>query len=725
ALPDEAPPCSPTPEVIADIAPQSFAAPTLTDWDGDGDLDLFVGMKNGALQFYRNEGSARRPAFRLSQSRFLGIDTGGNLAPQFLDVNGDGLPDLVLGNSTNQVSLYTVKDGNNRYDLWKENGNLLSQERFRRGLRRAVATLGDVDGDKDLDLMLGDEEGNLMLFRNLGNAKEPAWAEKPEFISGKPSRANTAPWLADIDGDGDLDLLVGGEDGLIWFFRNTGTPKEPKFVLENPHLARIDVGNDSRPLTLDLDGDGDLDLLVGNSKGYIVFYRNEGSKTEPVFTLASTRYGNMVVRQNAIPALMDWDGDKIPDLVVGNREGRLFTSLNRSGKDQANPRTWDVLKGSLEEFMARGYAAPVFADLNGDGTQDLLLGDGEGNLQLWWNRGKKVAATRKEEEAPVAGPETDSSGVVGAMPPPLFQQGGGSAIQAADEAGVQALGGAPADEAGPLPPEYILVTEKFGDFQFQGKAVPAFGDLDGDGDLDLVVGFGAGHFAYYRNMGTPKEPRWEKSGDDSVINEPLGLHPSVVLHDLDGDKKLDLLVGDSAGFVRFYHNASEGGILRFERVPEALKQIRVSRNAAPAVLNIDEDDTPDLLVGDLGGKLLAFLGKGKSAPLQFVLQDRTFARVDVGISATPFVADADRDGALDLLIGSDNGQVVRYVRTTADKNNPWGWKREADVLKNMKFPSGSTPRLADLDADGDLDLFIGIEQGRISYYRNDALKEGQ
>ena len=383
--PDAEPPCMPVPRVVASIKPEIHAVPALADWSGDGKPDLFIGQANGTIAYFEDKGAARAPQWRLTQPKFLAIDEGGYAAPAFFQTSR-GRPDLYVGSSTNSVSLYSSRDTAMKLDAWRVTGNALRLGRFGREQERMTATAGDVDGDGDIDLLVGDRSGAVWWVENVGTPKLPAWRVHPDPIVAESPRGYSAPLLVDIDADGDLDLVVGGGDGKLWLLRNNGTPKQPRWQMETTNFGNIDVGGNSVPAVTDIDQDGDLDLFVGNARGLVIYYRNEGTAKEPDFRLASTRFGDVSVGAAAAPAFFDWNEDKLPDLVVGNREGRLTLVMNEN-EGETQPRKWKSISAIWEGIQMRTYSVPVFADFNGDGKPDLLVTDGQGNLRLFLNGG--------------------------------------------------------------------------------------------------------------------------------------------------------------------------------------------------------------------------------------------------------------------------------------------------------------------------------------------------
>jgi hypothetical protein len=131
--------------------------------------------------------------------------------------------------------------------------------------------------------------------------------------------SNTVPTLGDLDGDGDLDLMVGESSGWLNYYRNTGTRARPQFTLMSDEFESIKVGRRSAPLLADLDRDGDLDLLVGSELEGLTLLRNIGTRSAPRFAREKTRMPS--VPALATPAAGDFDGDGDLDLVVGNVGG--------------------------------------------------------------------------------------------------------------------------------------------------------------------------------------------------------------------------------------------------------------------------------------------------------------------------------------------------------------------------------------------------------------------
>ena len=190
-------------------------------------------------------------------------------------------------------------------------------------------TFGDLDGDGKKDMVLGEFDGKLRYFKNTGTAQNPVFTFTASQFDAISVAQSSAPLLVDIIGDTLLDLLIGDSGGHLAFYRNDGTATNYHFTLVNAQIPGIAVGNDAAPTAADIDGDGDKDLLIGNRLGKVYCYRNDGSASSPNFVLASNNYAGISLTLYAVPALVDINNDGDYDLFMGSIKGGLFYYENR------------------------------------------------------------------------------------------------------------------------------------------------------------------------------------------------------------------------------------------------------------------------------------------------------------------------------------------------------------------------------------------------------------
>lgn len=427
--------------------------PTLGDIDGDGDLDLVTGRSNGVLSFIENTGTAETPTFvhrTGNDNPFAGISVYEDSAPTLGDLDGDGDIDLIVGDSYGTLSLFE----NTSSGFVAPSSSPLTGVEVSEYSR---PVLGDLDGDGDLDLVVGEYSGSdlqVRVFENTGTAGSPSFQElsgtdNPTHGEGKLDYAT--PAIVDLDADGDLDLVIGRDQGGFRFLKNTGTATTPEIsVPSSDPFVDIDAGERTSPTFGDLDGDGDFDMIAGTADGTLGFVENTGTPQNPSFadqTGASNPLDGIDVGNWSVPALGDIDGDHDLDLVVGhNRNGLHF--FENTGSRQTPEFT--LRTGAMDPFDGIDTGTrvqPTLVDIDGDGDTDLVFGSNlttgdRHNLRLVENTG-----------TPTDPEFTPRLGADNAFPQSVI---GGDVLR------------------------------------------PTFGDIDNDGDLDLIAGKPDGYGSYNR-----------------------------------------------------------------------------------------------------------------------------------------------------------------------------------------------------------------------------------
>jgi len=258
------------------IAPTSdYSFPEFVDIDNDSDLDLFVGEYYGGLKLFMNIGTPGSPAFDAPLQNPFGLDSvaGYITAVDFADMDNDGDFDCFIG-STDNIFLYFENIGTQVVPNFAAG---VSNPFGITGItENSLPELADLDGDGDFDLMVGAYYGVFQYFENIGSISSPSFDLPVENPFGLVNTYGFAsPCFADIEGDGDLDMFVGSYSPDVMFFRNTGTASAPAFEepIESPFGIEPLLGM-VFPDMADLDNDGDLDMLVGEYYGQLSYFEN-------------------------------------------------------------------------------------------------------------------------------------------------------------------------------------------------------------------------------------------------------------------------------------------------------------------------------------------------------------------------------------------------------------------------------------------------------------------
>jgi hypothetical protein len=271
-------------------------------------------------------------------------------------------------------------------------------------ISNSYPSFADLDADGDSDLLLGSQNhplGTLHYLENVGSITNPSFVYLDSSYFNITGDLSVLPYLGDLDGDNDIDLLVGLFNGEIDYYRNDGTVYVANYVFQGKLTdstgATIDVGSLAAPFLLDVDNDDDLDLAIGEFSGKFNYFKNTGNKFVFEFSELDSFYGNLDVGDNSSPFLFDYNNDNALDLFSGNRNGQFYYFEN-NGSNQ-NP-VWQQVTDQFIPENFGGITAPSFIDIDDDSDTDLYVGNVKGGLYLYENT-TIVNSVNKITELPV------------------------------------------------------------------------------------------------------------------------------------------------------------------------------------------------------------------------------------------------------------------------------------------------------------------------------------
>jgi len=371
------------------------------DIDGDGDSEALLGDVGYDKMVLAENGGDSLHAYvdtvydSYPPSNPIDID----LFPAafHLDIDQDGARDLIMaptqvGLSENLRSVgYYLNVGTDRIPNFLFRNNEFLQEDMWDVGSRAYPLLIDYDGDSLMDLVVGNygyyTQGNfrpqIALFKNFGTDTLPIWElitdDLGQIAFSNRYPAYVPPAMGDLDGDGDLDMLVGRIGGGLDFYINRSsspTSTFPNLSFESANYQGIDVGGEAQPQLIDVNEDGLIDLLIGNSTGNVHYYQNQGNVQVPSFTLITDNFGQIEVGGNARPFLFTSMGKRFVSVGSHKAGVQLFRFPDNLSATDAFPVVDTLGPGSHAGF----YLAPTYADVNGDSLPDLVLGNAAGGM---------------------------------------------------------------------------------------------------------------------------------------------------------------------------------------------------------------------------------------------------------------------------------------------------------------------------------------------------------
>ncbi len=648
----------------------SESSVALVDVDRDGDADVVSASAGGdSVRWHENlagDGSGWI-------TRSIGASADGASAVYAADLDSDGDADVLSASAGDgRITWYENAGGDG--SSWTAR----TVSALEAGASSVFAA--DVDGDGDLDALSAAAAGDVVAWHENQGGSGTSWAR--HIVSAGEGGASSVV-AADVDGDGDLDVLCAArEDGRIVWYANVdgGGAQWSARTVSSAASGAASV------LAADLDSDGDVDVSsAAAADGRITWYENaDGAGVVwAAQTVSSAENGAAGV------AAVDVDGDGDLDLAsVASAASALAWHENLSGRGDAWTRRLLANVG--------GAAAVAAGDVDGDGDADLLVAGATPSRLVW------VESLAAHRSASFPARSSIAAGV------PLASALGAADLDADGDLDVLlAAQSAPQlrwhENTTGAGTQWLARTIAAG---VTGSVAFDVGDLDGDGDADLLTALGDGAALTWQQnadgLGTSWLPR-------SVASTPGGT-AQVDVADLDSDGDLDAIAASGSGseLAWLSNDGGAGGAWTRRVISSNTREVRALEHA-----DFDRDGDPDVLVAS--GALLEL------AWHENVLGDGTQWRshtISLGAAAAVAArpADVDGDGDLDVFaILSSPNQLV-WLENPGLASGYW-------TLHAIASPAGGfTAAVAgDFDFDGDADVFVSASWSpRLLEYENTA-----
>ncbi len=592
-------------------------------------------------------------------------------------------------NHDNKLDVVTATRDDGRV-LWFENngdGSAFAARVVAQNLPGSVAVhAGDIDGDGRMDVVAAAEDVNQIVWLRNNGAQPPAFEQRTVSSGPQPPPGQDfakAVFVADIDDDGDLDIVFASEQqNKIGWFENVG--RGGSFT---EHIVATDMLHAKSVYADDIDWDGDVDILATASEsGVVALYENR--RGSPVNFAAYVLNGGAKGAHSVTAADMDNDGDW--DVLSASRDDNrvlLYPNLTSHRTALFDRQTQYVVSTYREPRMAAGV------DLDNDGDQDIV------------SIADQVVAWHRND---------------GGLPPNftrfVISEGleGGRWIHAADidgdgdqdlvvadtttnrilwyETQLAAPGAVPNFSA-------HLVTDRA-----KGVRDVHSADLDRDGDLDLYAASGVGDtVTWYEQRPAPAVTFVEH-----VVIDTLQYPRSSFAADLNLDGKLDLMSASAEDNTVAWFENRDGSALNW-----ALRVLTRAMDGARHIYaaDLDGDGDTDIVAAAERNNTIAWYENKRGGPAAFV--EHVISNKATGVHAI-VTGDADRDGDLDVFASLESGErVMWYENEGADVPT----FQEHIIADNFRVAHSIS--LSDLDNDGDLDAIATSRAGgQVAWFEN-------
>ena len=619
----------------------NFIQASNIDLNGDGIKDLFMFDRTGnTIRTFINKGTVGAADYRYDPSYETLFPPGLHDWVLLVDYNNDGKEDIftsTIGGMTVYRNTTTASTGL-QFTLMK---NLLYSE-YNPPLTSLtnlyvssvdLPALSDIDNDGDLDIVTFDAGGgNLMEYHKNMSMELYGIPDSLKF-----QMANRC-W-----GYASQNFSGGGETYAL-FDTCTSNVIAPEYKPENIENKSAERHSGNCEICIDLDNDGDKDFIVGNvSYPNLIMLTNGGTihgasmtAVDPAFPAnnASTAAVNLTLFPCAF--YVDVNDDGIKDMLVSPNQTNASEDFNSVVYyKNTGTNTFPVFNYQQSNFLQDNMidvgegAYPIFFDYDNDGLKDLFIGN-------YGYFGAPIPSG-----APIFIPEIAQYRNTGTATNPKFDL---------------------------VTRDYANLSTVLAGATIQNFA-PAFGDMDGDGDADMIIGLSDGELQYFENTAAAgatanfvfASPNM-KNSSGRIID--VGDFAAPQIYDVDGDGKNDLVIGSRNGKLSYYHHTGTGAIPVLDSISNFFGHVNVC--VPPYITGYSypclykQGGVTNMLVGEESGFLRHYNNIDGNLTGIFTKADSIYEGIFQGNRTAPSMDDIDNDGYVDLIVGNYEGGVSFY-----------------------------------------------------------------
>lgn len=605
-----------------------------------------------------------------------------------------------------------------------ENGNQLYYP-WTGGLNSIQLGKADVNHDGKKDLVVYDKSNQkycvfLTLTTNSTHYKfEASYATHFPEISG---------WMVikDYNCDGIEDIFTYNGEGNIRVFTGFYRNDTLNFKLQQDGFYYIGSGapinvycaDVLKPAIVDVNLDGDLDIISFDVFGTrLIYYENQQKELSLpcdslFFNKTDNCFGNVRDSFSSIYALrdtcnfkfnrigenneiqhtgstidaIDADNNGAIDVLIGSVSISTITMLYNNG----NPSYASILDQDTHypstntAYNTNSFASPVFIDVDNDNKRDLIVStydNGASNVNnIWYYKNSKINKLD------------------------LTLQQKNFLLDNMIDAGE--------------------------------NSIPCFYDVDGDGLKDMLIGSGGFRdntntvykLLYYKNAGTTDYPKYVLQNDDFLNVSTFGIKDlAPAAGDIDNDGDADLLVGMLEGKIIYWENTAATGnppnlVFRTFLKDSSNAQISIGANSTPLIIDLDKDGKNDLIIGERNGNINFYKGNSSTAA-KFSFTTDSIGKIRIRSNVSSFgythasIADVNNDGKLDLILGTNQSGLLFYDNVEENWNNVM---TTASTIVPDYLGLRTSACIDDITGDGKLELLTGSTDGGLIIFSQDA-----